>query len=49
VTLDGAEVADETFTSLEPANLFFDDHVLNLGAVSGVTFSYDLVAGGASS
>ena len=47
MTLDGAEVVDETFTSLEPADLFFDDHVLNLGAVSGVTFSCDLVAGGA--
>src|ERR1700722_11024147 len=50
VTLDGAEVVDETFTSLAAADAFFDDHVLDLGAVSGisdVTFSYDLVAGGA--
>jgi hypothetical protein len=44
-----SNVAGETFTSLESADLFFDDHVLNLGAASGVTFSYDLVAGGASS
>jgi hypothetical protein len=51
VTLDGAEVVDETFTSLAAADAFFDDHVLDLGAVSGisdVTFSYDLVAGGAA-
>jgi PEP-CTERM motif len=50
VTLDGAEVVDETFTSLAAADAFFDDHVLDLGAVSGisdVTFSYDLVAGAA--
>ncbi len=50
VTLDGADVVDETFTSLAAADAFFDDHVLDLGAVSGVsdvTFSYDLVAGGA--
>ena len=51
VTLDGAEVVDETFTSLAAADAFFDDHVLDLGAVSGVAdviFSYDLVAGGAA-
>jgi len=50
VTLDGTEVVDETFTSLAVADAFFDDHVLDLGAISGisdVTFSYDLVAGGA--
>jgi hypothetical protein len=50
VTLDGAEVVDETFTSLAAADLFFDDHLLDLGHVSGVSdliFSYDLVAGGA--
>jgi hypothetical protein len=50
VTLDGAEVVDETFTSLAAADAFFDDNVLNLGAVSGVSdimFSYNLVAGGA--
>ena len=50
VTVDGAEVVDEVFTSLAAADLFFGDRVLSLGAVSGatdVTFSYDLVAGGA--
>ncbi len=50
VTVDGTGVVDETFTSLATADLFFDDQVLKLGAVSGmaeVTFSYDLVAGGA--
>jgi hypothetical protein len=50
VTLDGADVLDQSFTSLAAADAFFNDNVLNLGAVSGVSdivFSYDLVAGGA--
>ena len=50
VTLDGAEVVKEAFTSLLTADAFFDDQVINLGAVSGVAdliFSYDLVAAGA--
>ncbi len=36
VTLDGAEVVNEAFTSLVTADAFFDDQVINLGAVSGV-------------
>ena len=50
VTLDGAEVVKEAFTSLVTADAFFDNQVINLGAVSGVAdliFSYDLVATGA--
>ena len=49
VTLNGAEVVDETFTSLAAADAFFADDVINLGSVSGaaeITFAYDLVAGG---
>ena len=34
VTLDGAEVVKEAFTSLVTADAFFDDQVINLGAVS---------------
>jgi hypothetical protein len=49
LSVDGMKVVDETFTSLAAADLFFDDHVLSLGVVSGmtdVTISYDLIAGG---
>ena len=49
VTLNGAEVVDEIFTSLAAADAFFADDVINLGSVSGateITFAYDLVAGG---
>jgi hypothetical protein len=49
VTLNGAEVVDEIFTSLATADAFFADDVINLGSVSGATeikFAYDLVAGG---
>ena len=48
-TVDGTEVVNKSFTSLAAANAFFDNGVVNLGAVSGVAdvvFSYDLVAGG---
>jgi PEP-CTERM motif len=50
VTVDGTEALTRSFTSLAMADAFFADQVLNLGSVSGVadvTFSYDLVAGGA--
>jgi hypothetical protein len=49
VTLNGAEVMDETFTSLALADAFFSDHLLDIGSVSGaaeVMFAYDLVARG---
>ena len=50
VTVDGTEALTRSFSSLATADAFFADQVLNLGSVSGVadvTFSYDLVAGGA--
>jgi hypothetical protein len=40
VTLDGAEVLDETFISLAAADAFFDDHVLDLAPSRGSPTSH---------